>query len=146
MSNFKDFDAARAEAQEEPIEFQIGGEQFAVQLPLPATCLLDLAAATSGAIEDDATPQQQMAMVMGYRSFLEAVLGGEWERFEKVITTARIGVDMLMAVTEYIVEESSGRPFAVPSSSPSQPSSTGQPSTAGYVSGGSTRPEVAEEG
>lgn len=109
MSRFKDFDAARAEARGEPLTFKLGGEMFTACAELPAGVLLDMGAAF--------TSQDAMA---GFDLFTELfqviVAPDDQERFAAAVRT--VGLSTVMDLVQWIVEESTGRPFETPSPSP----------------------------
>jgi hypothetical protein len=109
MSRFKDFDAARAEAHGEPLTFVLGGEMFTATGELPAGVLLDLGRAVAA--------DNTLLTLDLLQEFFEAIVGpDDVDRFAKAVR--RVGLETVQALLEWIVEESTGRPFTTASSSP----------------------------
>lgn len=109
MSRFRDFDAARAAAAGDPLTFKLGGELFTASGELPAGVLLDL----GRAVADDNT----MVAIDLMQEFFESIVGADdEERFAKAMR--RVGLETVTALVQWIVEESTGRPFVSASSSP----------------------------
>lgn len=119
MARYRDFDAARAEQHREPLTFRLGGEEFTITGALPAGVLLDIAAAQ--------TSNDQEAMfgaIVGMWDQLVAPV--DQERFAQAIR--RVDMETMLALVEWVVEETTGRPFGSPSSSPEESFSDGQAS------------------
>lgn len=119
MSRFKDFDAARAEQHREPLTFRLGGEEFTITGVLPAGILLDIAAAQSSGNQE-----AMFGAVVGMWDQL--VPPADQERFAAAIR--RVDLETMLALVEWVVEETTGRPFGSSSSSPEVPSQDGPPS------------------
>lgn len=125
MSRFKDFDAARAEAMGEPLTFKLGGEMFTATGEVPAAVLLDLGAAINSSDTIHAFALMQ--------ELLERLVAPEEEaQFARAMR--RVGLESVLELVRWIVEETTGRPFVTASSSPAQPSEDGAPSKLASVS------------
>lgn len=115
MAAHKDFDAALAEASDQPITFTLGGEVFKVRRMSAKRYLRycrDIAAATVGEgdiisatlIEDCIEPDQR-------------------ERWNEVLDA--VSVEAVPQVLNYIMESSVGRPIGTPSTLASESSGFG---------------------
>lgn len=118
MSRFRDFDVARDDALGEPLRFKLAGQEFTCRQPISAGPLLELAGkATLSGVDafqafgrflfDVVTPEQSDA-------FREALRG--------------VGFDTLFELCQWIIEETTGRPFGKSASSQESASSNGPPS------------------
>lgn len=119
MSQHRDFDAARRERQLEQLTFTVGGDTFTIDASLPAGVLLDLGRYTASS-----DSQQAFAAFVGFWD--EVIPPDDQERFAQAVR--RVDLDTMIAMVEWIVEESTGRPLGRRSSSPEAPSTDGQPS------------------
>lgn len=126
MAGVPVFRAAMADAALEPVTFRVDGdpEPFHVQRPVPGMPVLELAVE---AVSDDGTDHGRLAAFVRY---LQAVLGPEWPRFRDASTLARLGVDDLLGIVQYITEQATGRPTTPPSAAASSSRSSGRPSRA----------------
>lgn len=109
MTRFKDFDAARAEHQREPLEFKLGGEHFVARGEVPAGVLLDAVAA------GDEDAQRAAA----FTAMFEAIVHEEdADRF--ALAVRRVDLGTVYELVGWIMEEVTGRPLS--SAGPSEPS------------------------
>jgi hypothetical protein len=105
----KSFEVARAEVKGEPLEFDLGGDPYAVELPLPGMALLDMA---------DVASAEGSEAVGAFGNFLRAALGPkEFERFHAESLEKRLSIEQLLEVVQYVLEEATGRPTVQPSAS-----------------------------
>lgn len=105
---FKDFDSARAEVTQEPLTFQVGGEQFTVALPLSGYDLLDIGKAALLAQSSDGVNTESVDMM---RNFIASALGTDQAaHFEQVARATRIGLEEIMEIFSWIMEEGIGVP------------------------------------
>lgn len=116
MSRYRDFDAARAEANAEPLTFTLGGEDFTAATDLPSGVLLDMAAAFTS---DDPS----MGLDLFSELFRVMVAPEDAERF--AVAVRKVGLSTVLDLVGWIVEESTGRPFNKPSPSPPRPVQSG---------------------
>lgn len=115
----RDFDAARREAVAEPLTFTLGGEDFAVPLPLPALPVLDLAAAADA---------EDVGAFAAFGQFIFAILPtADHQRFR----ATRPGLSELLEIVQWLITEATGRPTGPPSGLPVRRSPTGTPSNGG---------------
>lgn len=125
MAGVPVFRAAVADAALEPVTFRVGddsSEPFHVQRPVPGMPVLELAVE---AVSDDGTEHGRLAAFVRY---LQAVLGPEWPRFRDASTQARLGVEDLLGIVQYITEQATGRPTTPPSAAAVSSPSSGRPS------------------
>lgn len=98
----KSFDVARSEVDGDSLEFELGGEAFAVELPLPGIALLDMA---------NVAEAEGVEAVTAFNQFLTVALGeAEFKRFHDAALRTRLPIERLMEIVQWIVEESTGRP------------------------------------
>lgn len=119
MPRYRDFDAARAEQHREPLTFRLGGEEFTIDGALPAGILLDIAAAQSSGNQE-----AMFGAIVGMWDQL--IPQPDQERFAQAIR--KVDLETMLALVEWVVEETTGRPFGQPASSPVVPSQDGPPS------------------
>lgn len=125
---FADFDAARREAVNEPVAFQLRGERFECLARCPAGDLFALAGRGLSGV--------------ACRDFISSVLDdGDLERFGKVLTNKADPVDLddLVTITEWLVEVYTGRPTKPSTGSPGGRPRTGRTSKAASAKKGSSR-------
>lgn len=117
MSRHRDFDAARAEA--DPLTFTLGGEQFTARATMPAGVLLDIANAHANGDE------LELLKLVGV--FIEQIVPDEdHDRF--VVAMRLTDQATVFDLVAWVIEETTGRPFGKPSSSPQSPASGGESS------------------
>lgn len=124
MSSAPVFRAAQADAALSPVEFHVDGDPqpFTVARPVPGMAVLDLA------VEATADDGSEHARLAAFLRYLQAVLGDQWPRFRSSSTDARLGVEELLQVVQYITEEATGRPTTPPSAPSGSSPDTGTPS------------------
>jgi hypothetical protein len=126
MAQHRSFGAARQEAAQDPITFDVAGEMFNVPMPFPAMAMLDIADAAltqadNGLENNDPAAVKQT--LQSFHEFLAAALGDEqFIRFKAAALRARMGLPELLEVMQFVMQEATGRPFTQPSSSPVPPS------------------------
>lgn len=116
MDRFRDFDAALAELGD-PLTFKLGGETFTCLPEIPAGPVLKLA---RHADKIDA----EAFVVFG--EFLRCIVIEE-QRDALTEALDRVGLGTLLDLIAWLVQESTGRPLEVASSSPELPPGDGQP-------------------
>lgn len=116
---FADFDAARREAVNEPVAFQLRGERFECLARCPAGDLFTLAGR-------GLTPASARDFIAG------VVADDHLERFAKVLANKDDPVDLaeVVAITEWLVEVYTGRPTKPSTGSPAGRQRTGRTSKA----------------
>lgn len=98
----KSFDTAKAELEHKSVDFEMGGETFAVPLPLAGMLMLDMASVGTA---------EGAAAVAAFGSFLEGALGErEFARFHAMAIRERKSLDDLLAVVSWVIEEGTGVP------------------------------------
>lgn len=117
MSRHRDFDAARAEVQSEPLTFRLAGRDFTIER-VPAGPLLDLAAHAG---DTDA------AAMAAFSRFLHALVIPS-QRDDLVAALADVDLSTLFELVQWVIEEQTGRPLASPSPLPLDASQGGEPS------------------
>ena len=118
MGRFKDFDAAEAERQREPITFRLGGREWNV-IHVDAASFL----AFSRQIAEGGN-----AVVLGFDDYIHGSLAeDERDDFRAMLAESHISLPTLIAVGTWIVEQASGNPTADVSLSQPAPSRTGEP-------------------
>jgi hypothetical protein len=107
VSRFRDFDAAVAESEGEPLTFKLGGETLRAPADIPAGPVLKLArSAESGGA----------AAVEAFSTFLDAIVVPEdREALGRALDV--VGISVLIDVVGWVVEESFGVPLPSASSS-----------------------------
>lgn len=119
----RNFAAASAEVASEPITFTVGDSRtFTVPRPVPALPMLELAAASN---ED--TPDKVAAAFGGY--IFGVLPADQHADFRKACADARMDMDGLLELVQWIIEEATGRPTQPPSSSEGRSSTTGMSSS-----------------
>lgn len=118
MSRYKDFDAARAEFEGEPLRFKLGGREFETLPFLPARALLDLAA------------QGDSMGAAGFAAFGEFLSRTVIEAQRDDLAEAMNLVDFptVREVVSWILEESTARPLSSATPSPESVSWSSAPS------------------
>ena len=106
--SIKEFKAAKAEIQQEPIQVDLGdGDIFPVNLPLPGMAILDVASAA----ED-----QGLQTVTAMTTFLKDAMGEEtYKEFHKKCMEKRLSIETIAEIMSWIIEEATGRPTQQPS-------------------------------
>lgn len=106
----------------EPITFDVDGEEFTAVPDLPGGVLLDIAQ----------TLMKRDFSIEGLNSFFNAaIVPDDHERFAKMIRKeAGPGLDVLVDITKFLVEEYTGFPTVTLPGSPPPPSRTGTGSSA----------------
>ncbi len=124
---FRDFDAALAEEEGEPITFRLAGRKWkAVHLSAPVMLKL------GRAISDNRA-------VFGYDEAMRDFLPEEdREAFTQALIDHNVRIRTLMDVVNWIIEADAGRPLGDASPSLEQPSPTGGGSKVVSLSGAST--------
>lgn len=121
MGTFRDFDAARAEADREPLRFRLGGRLFTTKGILPAAPLLELA--RKGQAEG-------IEAFTAFADFLEAVVV-ETDDLKQVMR--EVEWPALVEVVNWVISEATARPFESPSPSPESPSVNGERSRLDWI-------------
>lgn len=117
MDRFRDFDAARAEREQEPLTFRLEGRDFTTPGTVPAGVLLDIGRAVAAG--------NQMAMFTATAEFFEHLVPDDQaEEFAAAVRTT--DMETMLDLVSWIIEEATGRPLPSASSSAS-PSSTDTP-------------------
>jgi hypothetical protein len=108
------FEAARAaQADAEPLVFEVEGERFEVPQPIPQIAVIALA---EMAAVEDSSDQPAVTAFSALSEFFAAVLGrSEWARLKRVMIDHRWSIDDVTQIVQWIVEESTGRPTTPPS-------------------------------
>lgn len=115
MGAAKSFDAARKELKGETLDFVVGGQEFAIQLPIPGYAILDMAA-----LED----ADGAAAVATFGQFMSNIMSDEdAHRFRKATIDARYSFEEILEVVKWVIEEATGRPTEQLSDSPGLQSS-----------------------
>lgn len=118
MSRHRDFDAARAEHQSEPLTFRLAGHDFETVPVIPAGPILDLAA--------NADKMDADAMVAFARFLYSIVRADQVDAFTHALDTVDLGT--VLELVAWVIEETTGRPLGRHSSLPVEPSTGGEPS------------------
>lgn len=117
---FKDFDAAIAEQRQEPVSFRAGGEDFEIEA-VNAGPLLKLARLAS---------LEGAQAVVEFDNLCRALLSEkDQERWDKVLN--RIPTETVVAIVEFIIEESTGKVTEQPSASRGRLPKSGRQSNTG---------------
>jgi hypothetical protein len=115
---FKDFDAALAELEEEPLTFKLGGTLFTCVPEIPAGRVLWLAR-HADKIDADA--------FAAFAEFVESVVV-EAQRPALWDALNRVGLTTLLELIQRLIEEATGRPLPSASSLPEEQPEDGEPS------------------
>jgi hypothetical protein len=134
----KQFRAALNNRQGADLPFEVIGldgvvvDTFVLHLPLPGLAIMEMAEGidmTAGVTRETVTDAAGMAVMRAALGYMRNALGADWARFAAAVNTARLDIEQLMAVMQWMVEESSGFPTQPPQNSPpslsiSSPTST----------------------
>lgn len=114
----RDFDAARAEQSGEPLTFTLAGQEWVTTPTIEAGSVFDLAALAD---------REDAAAIIAFRDFLLSIMaptatdqeGHEYDqRLAFADSIRRVDLPTVLAVVQWIVQETTARPFTSPSSSP----------------------------
>jgi hypothetical protein len=119
MARFKDFDAAASERKGEPITFRLGGRDWTAAHVNAANFL-----AFSRVIADAGGPGQ----ATGFYEYIVATLADDdRDDFRSMLSEQDVQLATLIELMQWIIEQATGNPTSAASSSPAQPSKSGQP-------------------
>lgn len=129
MARFKDFDAALAERDDDPITFKLGGRVWTAA-NVNAERFLRFVRQASGGGD---------ALVLAFMDFMDATLPErDREPFHEMLDEKNVPIGVFIDTAKWIVEAAAGNPTDAATSSPARPSKRGQRPRVVSLSGGST--------
>ena len=129
MARFKDFDAALAERNGEPITFKLGGRQWTANHVNAETFLVFVRHASEGGD----------ALVLAFADFIDAALPEQdRQAFHAMLNTHDVPIDVVMDLAKWVIEQAAGNPTDAVSQSPQQRSRRGQRPRVVSLSGASS--------